>query len=131
MNKDIDFPEVKGVYMAITCTPAAAGEDAAYHVYILNENKHPIYNVLVNSTGYSDDQRTSTLRHYVEQLKPGESFKLEAINPELFSLVNQFWVSYYIDQKIYDKKFIFLPGSIVEENFSFIEKLDKQGVLHT
>jgi hypothetical protein len=58
---------------------------------------------------------------------------IELIQPELFDLCNEFWVSYYIDDgsnKIFDKKFLFLPGSVIEENMSFIPVLQMEGILH-
>jgi hypothetical protein len=42
-------------------------------------------------------------------------------------------VSYYKDDesnRIFDKKFLFLPGSIIEENMSFIPTLQIRGVIH-
>jgi hypothetical protein len=46
-------------------------------------------------------------------------------------LNNQYWVSYYSGPQIFDKKFIFVPDSIVPDNFTHISLLDKVGVLHS
>ncbi len=101
-----------------------------YRVYLINENDYPITNVIVNSSGFNDTQKTSTLRHFLEELQPHSIAKIELIDSDLFTLVNQFWVSYYREEKVYDKKFIFLPESITEDNFQHIEALDLEGVLH-
>jgi hypothetical protein len=55
---------------------------------------------------------------------------VETIDPAVFHLFNEFWVSYYIGDTIYDKKFIFVPGSITESNLSYIPQLDMKGILH-
>ena len=58
------------------------------------------------------------------------SFKpFELINEAVFGLSNEFLVTYYIDEVIYDKKYIFLPDSIQEKHFTTIPLLKKKGVL--
>lgn len=130
MKKDIDFPKVEGVHMAIGRQYNETAGEYEYWVYLINDNGFAITNVLVNSSGYSDTQKTSTLRHYREEIAPHSSVAIELINRELFALVNQFWVSYYRDRKVYDKKFLFVAESIVEENFRHVEALGLEAVLH-
>ena len=130
MKKDITFPKVEGVLMAIARQRNEAADLFEYHVYIINENDFAITNIIVNSSGYNDTQKTSTLRHFIEILEPHHAAQVELINDDLFALVNQFWVSYYRDKKVYDKKFVFLPESVTEENFQYIKALGKKGVLH-
>ena len=129
MRKDINFPKVEGGSMAIARQRNEAA-DYEYHVYIINDNDFAINNVIVNSSGYNDTQKTSTLRHYLEVLAAHDVAKVELINTDLFALVNQFWVSYYRGRKVYDKKFLFMPESITEENFQYVKALDKEAVLH-
>jgi hypothetical protein len=45
-------------------------------------------------------------------------------------LNNEYWVSFYIGDKIFDKKFIFVPDTITEKNLTFIPELEQYGVLH-
>lgn len=116
--------------MAISRQRNEAADAYEYHVYIINENDFAINNVIVNSSGYNDTQKTSTLRHYLEVLESHNAAKVELINTDLFALVNQFWVSYYRGEKVYDKKFVFMPESVTEENFQYIKAIDKEGVLH-
>lgn len=130
MRKDIKFPKVEGVLMAIARQRNEEADAYEYHVYIINENNFAINNIIVNSSGYNDTQKTSTLRHYIEVLEPHKAAQVELINTDLFALVNQFWVSYYHEKKVYDKKFLFMPESITEENFQYVKLLDKEAVLH-
>ena len=48
---------------------------------------------------------------------------------DIFGLSNEYWVSFYLSKKMYDKKYIFLPESIKEENFSIVPVLNKRGVM--
>ncbi|MGB3585514.1 MAG: hypothetical protein WBA23_03185, partial [Tunicatimonas sp.] len=97
MKKDIDFPKVEGVQMAISRQKNEVSGEFEFYVYLINENAFTLENVLINSSGYSKkkEQKTSVLRHYLENVAPNSVAKIELINPELFALVNQFWVSYY------------------------------------
>ena len=47
----------------------------------------------------------------------------------MFVLNNEFFLSYYQDGIIYDKKYIFLPESIVESNFIKVPVVNKAGVM--
>jgi hypothetical protein len=49
----------------------------------------------------------------------------------VFHLNNEYWLSYYIGRDVHDKRFIFVPDSICEENLIFIKELETQGVLHS
>ena len=132
MKKDIDFPKVEGVSMAITRQRNRESNEYDYFVYLINDKDEVLENVLVNSYGYSKNQetKTSTLRHFVEEVAPLSSYRVEPIMPDLFKLVNRYWVSFYIDGQVYDKKFIFVPDSITDKNFSFLESVQLEGVLH-
>ncbi|MEJ0054514.1 MAG: hypothetical protein WDN75_02030 [Bacteroidota bacterium] len=56
---------------------------------------------------------------------------IEPIDSGVFHLNNEYWVSYYIGPQIYDKRFVFVPDTIREENLTFIKELDREGVLHS
>ena len=48
---------------------------------------------------------------------------------DVYKRQNQYWLSYYVDGVIYDKKYIFLAGSIEETNFTTIPLMEKRGVM--
>ena len=133
MRKDIKILPVENVTMAITRQKSVQG-DFEWSVYLLNQNKFGIENVLITSKGYGhqngEEQKTSTLRHMFEYIGPKSHVLVEPIIPDLFHLSNEYWVSYYLDKEILDKKFIFVPDSITEENIQNIETLNMEGVLH-
>ena len=134
MKKDIDFKPVENVQLAVAQQPDEP-KDGMWKVYIINKNDIPISNVLISSKGYGErngeKQSTSILRHFIENIESNASALIEPIDPKVFHLFNEYWVSYYIDNQIYDRKFIFVPGSIHEKNMSFIDIIEMEGVLHS
>ena len=134
MKEHLNFKAVEGVQVAITKKINEQNVEEWY-VYILNNNTFPIENVIVATKGYGtidgEERKTSVLRHMIEVVGPESSALIEPIQPELFQLSNEFWVIYYIGRQIYDKKFVFVAGSISEDNLIDIPFLEIKGVLHS
>ena len=132
MKKDIDFSPVTGVKLAIAKEETATGTEWA--VYIINLNLIELRNVLITSKGYGEIngevKKTSTLRHMLEELGEQSVAKVEPIDPAVFVLNNEFWVSYYIMDQIFDKKFIFTSGSFDPGFIKMIPEIGLEGVLH-
>lgn len=112
MKKDIHIPEVTGVKLCIAKSTSLVGE-SEWHVYLINKNLIELTNVMIVSKGYEsldkDARKTSTLRHHVGTVAAQNVAKVEPISPEVFSFFNEFWVSYYIINEVFDKKFILAP----------------------
>jgi hypothetical protein len=87
----------------------------------------------VTSRGYGshdgEEVKTSVLRHFFDYIDPMSAVRVEPIDRQVFGLNNEYWVSFYIGSTIYDKKYLFLPETIMEENFSKIPVIDKMGVM--
>lgn len=137
MKEDISFDPVEGVSVAVVPDEAASVEEGkpGWQVYLLNHNEYPLHNVIVSSNGYGNSSegepvRTSTLRHVLLEVEPRAAVPIEPIDPALFHLNNQYWVSYYRGAQIFDKKFIFVPDSIVPDHLTYISLLGRSGVLH-
>jgi hypothetical protein len=134
MKKDIEIPEVKNVTVCIARQKNILNQDE-WKVYLINSNDFAIENTLVASSGYGErggeSQRTSTLRHFLETVPANGFAVVESIDPNVFHLNNEFWVSYYVRDQIYDKRFVFVPDSICEANLIPIKEIDMEGVLHS
>lgn len=134
MIKDIQLPIVQNVTLAIVREKNILLQDE-WRVYLINSNEVPIENTLVASTGYGEkngaQQKTSTLRHFLETVPANGSALVEPIDSTVFHLNNEYGVSYYIGLQLYDKRFVFVPDTIREENLTFIEELEREGVLHS
>ena len=132
MKKDIAPPTVEDIGIAVIKEQNELDE-TEWNVYLINFKKEKIEGVLVTSHGYGrlkdEDVKTSTLRHFLDEVGPKSSVKFEPIIETLFGLNNEYWVSFYINKVMYDKKYIFLPETIKEENFILIPYINKRGVL--
>lgn len=130
MIKDIIFPEVEDIAVAVVQEIPGLEE---YSVYLINLKTTDIKNVLVTSTGYGmindEKKKTSTLRHFFEVIKQHDYIQIEPIQKEVFGLSNEYWISFTLNNQLLDKQFIFLPETIVEENFVTVPIINKKGVL--
>ena len=117
--KDL-IPKVEGVFLALL---EEKGNEE-YAVYLINDRKDIMEGIIVTSVGFGENMqsgealKTATLRHSLEVLLPEEYAKIELIIPEVFGLYNEYWVSFWIDEVLYDKKFLFLPDSIKIEDLT-------------
>ncbi|GIV35114.1 MAG: hypothetical protein KatS3mg031_2649 [Chitinophagales bacterium] len=131
MIKDIEFKKVEGIAVAVA---KGSGEQAnSWFVYLINMKDKAIQGVLVSSKGYGVHQgkrvETSSLRQFFDRIEGRDFVKLELLPENLTGLSNQFWVSFWQDGFLYDKKYVFVPESIVENNCVNIPILNKRGVM--
>jgi hypothetical protein len=132
MLKDIPELVVEEVAMAVVKELNKEGEEV-FNVYVINLKNRILEGVLVSSTGYGTlnekEVKTSELRHFLDTIPAKSAAKVEAIIPDVFGINNQYWLSFYLDKQIYDKKYIFLPETIREENFVQLPIIQKRGVI--
>jgi hypothetical protein len=127
------IPKVEGVFLALL----EEEDNAEYAVYLVNDRKDIMEGIIVTSVGFGENLqsgealKTATLRHSLEVLLPEEYAKIELIVPEVFGLYNEYWVSFWVDEVLYDKKFLFLPDSIKIEDFTVLPKFNKRGIFLT
>lgn len=130
MKKDIEFPEVTGVKVAIAKSTNSLGE-SEWNVYLINKNLIALENIMTVSKGVEEQngegRKTSTLRHMIQKIEEQSFAKVEAISPEVFSFYNEFWVSFFILNQLFDKKFIIEPFN--EFEISIIPELELKGQL--
>jgi len=132
MKKDIVPPPVEDIAVAVVTEQNELGE-SEWNVYLLNLKKQKIEGVLVTSQGYGtfdgEEVKTSTLRHFLDEVNPQAFAKIEPIVETVFGLNNEYWVSFYINKIMYDKKYIFLAESITSKNLITIPLINKKGVM--
>lgn len=134
MREELLGPKVENVAVAVV---QQAGEDnhPVYYTYLINLRDDIMEGIIITSTGYGENVstgekvRTSMLRHCIEVLLPNEAARIEPIMEEVFGLTNEYWVSFWVDDKMYDKKFIFLPETIQEKNLKTIPMLGVKGIM--
>lgn len=133
MKKDIVFPVVENVFVAVVRKMNELQAEE-WFVYLINNNDFALESVFITSRGYGEidgeQRQTSVLRHAINDLAPNAAVLIEPIDRSVFNLNNEYWLSFYRGNDIYDKKYVFVPDSIVEENLIKIEQLNLMGVLH-
>ncbi len=132
MKKDI--PQHKVEDIAIALVPPENGLDGElWDSFVINLKDEPIKSVLISSKGYGEvdgeNLKTTTLRHFFEEIGPLAIERIEPIQSKLFRLTNEYWVSFVHNDYMYDKKYIFVHGSIAEENFTLIPFINRKGVM--
>lgn len=133
MKEDLKGPKVENVAVAVIET-GNEGEKV-YYAYLLNLRDDIMEGIIIASTGYGENLktgekiRTSTLRHSIEVLLPNEAAKIEPIMPEVFGLSNEYWVSFWVNEVMYDKRFVFPAESILSSNMTMINQLGRPGVI--
>jgi hypothetical protein len=128
MLKDIDFKKKLDVGVVVV------KDDEGYNTYIVNFRKEEINNVLITSKGFGEvggrKKETTVFRKVIEKMAPESFMKFEPLDPELFQIFNEFWVSFSSQSDgMLDKKFLFAPESIIEANFITVPFIKKKGVM--
>jgi hypothetical protein len=122
-----------GEGVSIAIVPDGVENDREWNVYVINTKNEEIKNLMITSNGYGEinnkKMQTSTLRWYFEKMAASSFAMVEPIMEEVFGLSNEYWVSYFANNVLYDKKFIFLPESIQEGNLITIPVIQKKGIL--
>ena len=134
MRKELQGPKVENIGVAIV-EQVNELNVKIYNVYLLNLSEEIIEGIMITSKGYGENLKTgekvktSTLRHSLEVLLPNEVAKIEPIMENVFGIANEFWVSYWSNDVMFDKKFIFVPESISPKNMKTIPVLGDKGVM--
>lgn len=129
MKKDILQIKVEDIGIA-----AVPSEDPNFwDIYIINLYEDPIKSVLVAAEGFGEidgvKRKSSTMRYFFESIESLDIQLIEPLSSDLFSLTNEYWVSFSLDNHLYDKRYLFVPGSLDPINFTRIPFIEKDGVL--
>ena len=132
MKKDLPENLVQDIGIAVVLE-SESPQGQSWNVYLINLKDTALDTVLISSKGYGRkdgvDVKTSILRHALGNVPAKSTARVEAIDEQVFGLTNEYLLSFYIGGQIFDKKYIFVPESIVESNMVRIPLLNKPGVL--
>jgi hypothetical protein len=132
MKKDIPDLLVENVAIAIVKEKDEHDNDV-WNSYLINLKDHLIEAVIVTSTGYGEIKgetvKTSTLRHFLNEVPANSFAKIEPLLEDVLTLSNEYWLSFYEGKNILDKKYIFLPDTLNEDNFVTVPIIKKRGVM--
>ena len=133
MKKDIIIPEVENVFLAAVQEWSDDFMEKVWYAYLVNDSDFLIESVMVVSKAFGtidgEMKKTSLLRHAYVEVQPVSVVKIEMMEKSVLVLNNEFMVTFFIGNKLYDKKFIFKANSINEEATEEVPILFVEGVI--
>ncbi|MCB0433865.1 MAG: hypothetical protein KDD18_13040, partial [Mangrovimonas sp.] len=126
---DIQIPKVEQVYVAVVHEYNEIYNTQDWNAYIINDKDVELDMLLIVSKGYSQDQETSTMRHKLEKLPPKSYAKIELLQDDVLALNNEFKVTFFEGNQLFDKTYLFRKNSINEKALQTIPLINKKGVL--
>jgi len=129
MKKDIVILTVEGVYVAVVYEYNDVYKTQDWNAYIINDKNVDLEVVLIVTNGYSEDKITSTFRKKLDKLPAKSYAKIELMQEELFTLNNQFKVTFFEGNTMYDKAFLFRKNTINLKALQSVPLMEARGVL--
>ena len=129
MKKDLQIPLVSGVEIAMVYEYNELYKTDDWNVYIINNNNVDIEMIVIVSQGFSKTKKSTLLRKKLDNLPANSFAKVEFVQPELFVLNNRFQVSFFENNQLKDKTFLFKQNTIKESNLRMIPEIKKRGIL--
>lgn len=128
MKKDIEIPVAKDVYVALVheWNEEFLGKD--WNAYIINNRSSLIEMAMVVSKGYDNEKKTSTMRHAIPVVAAKSFAKIEVVQEEVLALNNEFFLTFYADNKLYEKRFLFEKNSVNQSSLVTIPLIEKEGI---
>ncbi len=135
MRKDISIPESQNVLLCAMPEWSDDFMEKVWNVYLINDSDFDLESVMVVSKAFGtldgEMKKTSTLRHAFANIPAISFVKVEMIEKSVLALNNEFMVTYFIGNTLYDRKFIFRAETVNENNMEEVPLLFKDGVLLT
>ena len=129
MKKDIDIPVVKDVFVAVVQDYNDVYKTTDWNAYIINFKDVTLEMILIVTRGYDENRGTSTMRHKLENLPPKSYAKIELMQEDVLKLNNEFKVSFFENNKLFDKTYLFRKNTINLKALQTIPLMDKKGIL--
>ena len=129
MKKDLQIPLVSGVEIAMVYEYNELYKTDDWNVYIINNNNVDMEMIVIVSQGFSKTKKSTLLRKKLDNLPANSFAKIEFVQPELFVLNNRFQVSFFENNQLKDKTFLFKQNTIKEGSLRMISEIKKRGIL--
>lgn len=129
MKKDIEIPIATTIAIAAIYEWNNDSTAKIWNAYLINQGFLDLELLMVVSKGYVGADKTSVLRHNLGSLAPQSFKKVELLHEALFAFNNEFFVTFFSNNKLYEKKILFPENSMSENNLRMIPLMGKEGVL--
>jgi hypothetical protein len=133
MKRDILIPNAHHLQCAAFQEWNEALGAKVWYVYLVNPTEMEVQHVLVVSKAFgvvnNEQVTTSRLRHGYDKLPAQTAVRVEMLTDDVLALQNEFMVTYFYDNTLFDRKFVFKPNTINERGMREIDVLFRNGVL--
>jgi hypothetical protein len=129
MKKDIEIPKVEDVYVAVVNEYNDIYKTQDWNAYIINDKDVDLEMVLIVTSGYSEDKTTSLFRKKLDRLPKKSYAKIELMQEELFALNNTFKITFFEENKMFDKTYLFRKNTINLKALQAVPLMSVKGVL--
>ncbi|WP_298221501.1 hypothetical protein [Flavobacterium sp.] len=133
MKKDIIIPEVENVFLAAVQEWSDDFMEKVWYVYLVNDSDNDIHDVMVVSKAFGtingEMKKTSLLRHAFVEIPAVSVVKVEMVENSVLALNNEFMLTFFIGNTLYDKKYTFKANAINESNVEEVPILFVDGVI--
>ncbi|MCA0131094.1 hypothetical protein [Winogradskyella alexanderae] len=129
MRSDIEIPDVKDVYVAVIHEKNLEYHTLDWNAYIINNSDEDLEMVLIVSKGYNQKKQTPAMRHRLEHLPKRSFAKIEYLQEAVLELNNEFKVTYFKSNKMFDKTYVFRKNTINSKAFQQLPLMNSKGVL--
>jgi hypothetical protein len=133
LKKDIIIPEVENVFLAAVQEWSDDFMEKVWYAYLINDSDFLIESVMIVSKAYGtidgEMKKTSLLRHAFIEVPAVSVVKIEMMEKSVLVLNNEFMVTFFIGDTLYDRKFIFKANSITPDYVEEVPILFVDGVI--
>lgn len=133
MQKDIIIPKVENVYVAAVQEWNDDFMENSWYAYLVNDSDAKLEMAIVVSRAYGqingEDRKTGTFRHAFKEVEPNSAVKIELLENNVLQLNNEFLVTFFSDDKLYDKSYVFKANAINDRAMTDVPVMNKRGVL--
>ena len=133
MKSDIVIPKVENVFLAAVQEWSDDFMEKVWYVYLVNDSDYDLDSVMVVSKAFGtidgEMKKTSLLRHAFVKVPTVSAVKVEMVEKSVLALNNEFMVTYFIGNTLYDKKFTFRKNTINERATEEVPHLWVNGVV--
>ncbi len=133
MKKDIIIPEVENVFLAAVQEWSDDFMEKVWYAYLINDSDFNLDGVMIVSKAFGtidgEMKKTSVLRHAYVKVPAVSLVKIEMIEKSVLVLNNEFMLTFFIGDTLYDRKFIFKANSITPDYVEEVPILFVDGVI--
>lgn len=133
MKKDIIIPQVENVFLAAVQEWSDDFMEKVWYIYLVNDSDFNLDSVMVVSKAFGtidgEMKKTSLLRHAFMEVPAVTFVKVEMVEKSVLALNNEFMVTFFISNTLYDRKFTFKANSITPDYVEEVPLLFVDGVI--